>query len=281
MVTFLKSFSLVFIGLIMALSGNVMAQVTIAPTALFIDDASRYGTFLVINGSDQTQEVSLSFQFGYPDTDKNGNSFMNYENQQAEEMYSMADWVRVFPRSFTLQPDERQTVRMTVRPPQDVTDGTYWTRIKTTSNPAVPDIDDEVTDGVQAQITFRFEQVTAGFYKRGDVNTGVNIEAINLANEQERKEVQVEVTRTGNSPFLGSMFFTVRNNDNEIVYERRKSTTVYMDVIRRMALDTSELPAGNYTAEVRFETRRPDISSDDIIQAEPVVESVSFRIPEN
>ncbi|MBP3191120.1 hypothetical protein [Natronogracilivirga saccharolytica] len=280
MATFFKTLSLAFIGLLMAVTGNALAQVTIAPTALFIDDTSRFGTFIVINGSSQTQEVSLSFQFGYPDTDENGQSFMNYDDEQAREKYSMADWVRVFPRSFTLEPDERQTVRMTVRPPQDIADGTYWTRIKTASNPAVPDIDDEVTDGVQAQITFRFEQVTAGFYKHGDVNTGVEIKAVDVKDSGNQKEIEAEVVRTGNSPFLGSMFLTVRNSDDEVVYERRKSTTVYMDVIRRMAFDTSEFSSGEYSAEVRFESQRPDISSRDIVQTTPVTETVSFRISE-
>ncbi|MDG5766024.1 hypothetical protein QA596_01005 [Balneolales bacterium ANBcel1] len=258
---------------------SAVAQVTIAPTALFIDDQTRFGTFLVINGSDQTQEVALSFEFGYPDTDADGNSFMNYEDEEAKERYSIAEWVRGFPRNFTLQPGERQTVRLTVRPPGDIPDGTYWTRIKTASNPAVPDIDDEVAEGVQAQITFRFEQVTAGFYKKGSVTTGVQFRNLTASLEQDDVVVRADVERTGNSPFLGSLFLTVTDANGNVVHERRSSTTVYMDAVRRVSFDASDLPSGSYTADVRFETRRPDVSSGDIVQGPPVSESVTFTIP--
>lgn len=266
-----------FIALFLVKSAT--AQVTIAPTALFIDDRSRFGTYLVMNGSDQTQEVALSFEFGYPDTDEEGNSFMNYEDEEAREQYSMADWVRGFPRNFTLEPGERQTVRLTVRPPGDIPDGTYWTRIKTASNPAVPDIDDEVTEGVQAQITFRFEQVTAGFYKKGDVSTGVEFRDLNAAVEEDEVVVRANVERTGNSPFLGSMFLTVTDNTGDVVHERRTSTTVYIDAVRRMSFDLNGLDSGTYTAEVRFETSRPDVSSGDLVQAPPVSQSTTFQIP--
>ncbi len=255
------------------------AQVTIAPTALFIDEQSRFGTFLVLNGSDEAQEVSLTFEFGYPDTDLEGNSFMNYDDEEAKERYSMAEWVRGFPRNFSLQPGERQTVRLTVRPPGNIPDGTYWTRIKTTSNPAVPDIDDEVAEGVQAQITFRFEQVTAGFYKHGNVTTGVVFNDMSAEVDEGVGRVLAKVERTGNSPFLGSMYLTVRDSNNNIVYERRSSTTVYIDATRRMEFDTSDLSPGTYTAEIRFESSRPDISVNDLVRADMVSQSTSFSIP--
>ena len=279
MITFLKRSGILMLWLAVFFLNTAVAQVTIAPTALFIDDQTRFGSFLVLNGSDQTQEVSLTFEFGYPDTDEQGNSFMNYEDEEAKEQYSIAEWIRGFPRNFALQPGERQTVRLTVRPPGEVPDGTYWTRIKTASNPAVPDIDDEVAEGVQAQITFRFEQVTAGFYKRGNVTTGLRFRDLNTGVEEDEVVVRADMERTGNSPFLGSMFLTVTDNNGNTVYERRTSTTVYIDAIRRMAIDAAELNSGNYTAEVRFETRRPDVSSSDLVQGEPVSQTVNFSIP--
>lgn len=278
MITFSKRAGILMLWLAVYLLNSATAQVTIAPTALFIDDQSRFGSFLVLNGSDQTQEVSLTFEFGYPDTDEEGNSFMNYEDEEAREQYSIADWIRGFPRNFTLQPGERQTVRLTVRPPGDIPDGTYWTRIKTASNPAVPDVDEDVTEGVQAQITFRFEQVTAGFYKRGDVTTGISFNDLTAEVNDEQGIVLADVERSGNSPFLGSIFLTVTDGNGNVVHEHRVSTTVYIDAVRRLEFDASDLSPGTYTAEVRFETRRPDVSSGDLVQAEPVSRSTTFSI---
>ncbi|MDI6401909.1 hypothetical protein QLX67_07880 [Balneolaceae bacterium ANBcel3] len=271
---------IIAVGLFAYFSGSVAAQVTIAPTALFIDEQSRFGTFLVINGSNQSQEVALTFEFGYPATDEEGNAFMNYDDPDAESRYSMADWVRGFPRNFTLEPGQRQTVRLTVRPPGDIPDGMYWTRIKTTSNPVVPDVDAEVAEGVQAQIVFRFEQVTAGFYKKGSTTTGVRfVNDLSVEKEDDMLVVKAPVERTGNAPFLGSMFLTIRDANGSVVHEERRSTTVYLDAVRRLEVNADQLEPGSYSAEVRFESQRPDISSSDIVRAETVSGSTSFTLP--
>lgn len=49
------------------------AQVTIAPTNMFIDGNARFGTYMVINNSNETQEISIDFLFAYSQTDEQGN----------------------------------------------------------------------------------------------------------------------------------------------------------------------------------------------------------------
>ena len=263
---------------LLLLVSSAAAQVTISPTSLFIDDQSRFGTFLVMNSSSQTQEVTLSFQFGYPGTDADGSMVMRYDDEEAASLHSITDWIRGFPRSFTLEPGQRQTVRLTVRPPGDIPDGMYWTRIKTTSNPLTPDVGQAPTEGVSAQINVNFEQIIAGFYKKGEVNTGIEFEDITVHTNGERASVLANMTRSGNAPFLGSMLLLVKDASGNQVAESRSSTTLYFDGLKRIEFDTEGWSEGEYTAELRFESRRSDIPRTDLIQIEPVSQSVNFTI---
>ncbi|MEX0684728.1 MAG: hypothetical protein WD267_07355 [Balneolales bacterium] len=260
------------------LGSNTIAQVTISPTTLFIDDQSRFGTFLVMNNSGEPQEVSLSFVFGYLGTDDTGSTVMQYDDEKAASQYSIADWIRGFPRNFILQPGQRQTIRLTVRPPGDLPDGLYWTRIKTTSNPQVADVGDVSAEQISAQINFRFEQVISGFYKKGNITTGVGFEELSVEKNGNMASVLAKLNRSGNSPFLGSVQLLVTDSAGKTLTEKRSSTTLYFDGLKRFDFNISEWPEGEYTAELKFESRRSDIPQTDLIQINPVSKKVKFTI---
>ena len=261
-------------------SDLVLAQVSIAPSTVFISDQTNIGTIYVSNRSDEPQEVSIEFAFGFPSSDEDGNIVMVYDNQEAFQNHAINEWVRAFPRSFLLGPRQQQTVRFQVRPQPQAEDGTYWTRVKILANPQTPDIDlapDE--DGIATRITFRFEQIIAAFYKKGNTTTGVNVNQVEVRHEDDRLTLLPHLQRTGNSPFIGSMIARMFNAEGNLVKERQTTTTAYFEEIRRIELDTEGLEPGTYRVELTFETRRGDISPTDLVQAPPVTEVVEVRIP--
>ncbi len=64
-------------------TGMLLAQVTVAPSMLFIDSKSGIGNLYITNNSASPQEVSISFAFGFPDADSVGNATMNYNDTVA------------------------------------------------------------------------------------------------------------------------------------------------------------------------------------------------------
>jgi hypothetical protein len=254
------------------------AQVVLAPTAVFIDSQSRFGSFIVMNASDQAQEIGIDFVFGYPDTDTLGNVFINYQDEVAAGRYSIGEWVRAFPRSFRLNAGERQVVRLNVRPPTDLADGMYWTRVKVTSNAETPAIETEVGEGVSAQIGLRFEQITAAFYPHGQVSTGLAIEDVDVNLEDGRAVVMARIDRMGNAPFLGTATLTIADAAGTPVRSTSNTVAIYKGGARSFGVDVSGLTPGRYTAEVRFEARRTDIPSENIVRAEPVAGRTTFEI---
>ncbi|MDR9416426.1 MAG: hypothetical protein RI564_09085 [Gracilimonas sp.] len=261
---------------------SLQAQVTIAPTNLFLDNQSRFGTYMVINGSNTPQEISIDFFFGYAITDENGQRKNITEDEDFKELYSVADQVRAFPRNFILQPGQRQIVRLRLTPQNDLEDGTYWSRIKTTSTPESPPVEIESDENVTARVGITIEQVTGLFYKKGEVSTGIEVDDIQAsipADNNDQLVVLMNYRRTGNSPFLGSITTTLKNNNGETISEAFRSTTLYFDGTQKEVLDISELPSGDYTLQVRFESRRSDISANDLVQMEPETATTTVTIP--
>ncbi len=271
----MKKLLFIFLLLFTLSTTGAKAQITIAPTMVFIDQQERFGSFLVLNGSDQAQEVSIEFPFGYPTTNNDGNVEMVYDDSSRAQEYGISNLVKGFPQNFVLQPGQRQTVRMTVRP-KDFSDGTYWTRIRTTSSAQNPAVGEESDDEITAQINYRFEQVTTLFYKHGDTNTGIDIQNFTHQNSEDNFEFITDVSRAGNSPFLGSIILTISDSNGNTIVEKRTSTSIYFDYRQVFEVAQDELENGEYTAEITFETQRSDVPSDNIIQMEPVSQSISF-----
>jgi P pilus assembly chaperone PapD len=254
------------------------AQVAIAPSTVFISDATNVGTLYVSNRSDEPQEVTIEFAFGYPSSDAEGNLVMNYQDSVAYEQFALNDYIRAFPRSFVLGPRQQQTVRFQVRPPAAFADGVYWTRVKVLANPQATEIDVTAEEGITTRITFRFEQVIAAFYRKGQAHTGLNINKVEAIQREGTLVLLSHLQRTGNAPFVGSMTATLFDAAGNPVMERQSTTTAYFEEIRRLEMDVSDLPPGEYRAELVFETRRADMSPTDLVQAPKITETISVTL---
>lgn len=254
-------------------------QVTISPTSIFINNQNRFSTLLILNGSNKAQEISINFEFGYPTSDSLGNLQMLYGDSLDAAKYSIANDIRGFPRNFTLAPNQRQVVRLTVKPNSNREDGTYWTRIKTTSNPESPPIGENNGNSVSTQINFRFQQITSAFYKKGNVNTGLNFKELEIDHDSTSWYALAFLKRNGNSPFLGTMFLKIYDQNNNVVQQAKMVTSIYFDEKRKIKFDYSDLTSGTYKAEITLKSQRPDIPQEDLVPLkQPVSKTTTFTV---
>ncbi|WP_103665045.1 fimbrial biogenesis chaperone [Gracilimonas amylolytica] len=270
----------ILLAIALVLPLQSMAQVTIAPTNLFIDSQSKFGTYMVINNSNTPQEVSIDFFFGYSQTDENGNRTTVEDSAEVAADHSIAESIRAFPRNFVLNPNQRQIVRLRITPPNTLNDGVYWSRIKTSSTPQSAPIELSNDQSVTAQVGIVINQVTGLFYKNGDVNTGIEVAEIRTEISDENiLAVLTDYNRTGNAPFLGTISVNLKNSDGEVVQSGFISTSLYFDGTQRQELNIEGVPSGQYTIEVKFESQRNDVSSRDIVQMDPVTATTTVTIP--
>ncbi len=254
------------------------AQVTIAPPLVIVDREHPYGSFVVVNQSAQRQEISISFQYGYPVSDETGNVSMQYVDEPDSGMFSASDWVRAFPRRFILEPFREQTVRLNIRAPRQLDDGTYTARI-ITSSIRVNGTNDNKTDGLSAQVNFRFNQVSALMYRHGKVTTGIEIKDIYTDRDNSSFNVYASLLRTGNSPFLGSAHLRIYNERHQLVKETTQSLAVYYDLVRRFQIDNNVLKPGTYQGEITLTTKdRTDIPLNYILKIDDVTRKFTLTI---
>jgi P pilus assembly chaperone PapD len=256
----------------------LFAQVTVAPSILFINSKSGVGTMFISNNSSDPQEVSIDFVYGYPDADSVGNARMNYSDTVSAGIYSLNPMVRVYPKSFLLNPKQQQTVRLQVRTKSSVKDAFFFSRVKVSSGQKTPDIEKKPTDVVTTQINFKFDQIFPVFYRKGNVSTGLNIHDINTTFKDNKLTVVADVERTGNAPYIGSMKAELMSAANENVALAEATASIYFRMKNKVELDLSKTAKGKYKLLLTFETKRSDVAAEDMLQAPPVTKEVNVNL---
>lgn len=268
----------IYLIVAMAFASPSIAQVSISPTSVFMD-ANGIASLYITNPSETAQEISVSFVFGYPGNDENGSLIMVYGDSVRADQAGLGDRLRSFPRTFILAPFQQQTVRLQVRPDRSLPTGMQFTRIKVTSNAQTPDIEETNTEGVSTQVNFKFDQVIAAFYKNGQTTTGLEIGNVEIIQEEGKLNVIPTYTATGNAPFLGSVSASLINEAKQTVATQQQTVALYFSGKRKVEIILPEnLPAGEYTVELQYETKRADIPSADLVQSPAITKIVSVSI---
>ncbi|MFZ4522468.1 MAG: hypothetical protein ACOYNC_12235 [Bacteroidales bacterium] len=272
----LKTFALV---IVLSLTYTVLqAQLAISPPYVSVDGKSGVGNLYITNNSDKAQEVEISFAFGYPGSDAEGNMVMNYSDSVAFQQYAIDPIVRAFPRTFILQGKQQRTIRIQVKPTAGMKDGFYFTRAKILGKPQTAEVAKPVTDGISTKISYIFEQVIPAFYKRGKLTTGLKIENIAVSQKDSSLIIKAAIDRLGEAPFIGSMTAKLMDTKGKVIATTKVSTTAYFKVLRRFELGIGKVSPGSYKLEVIFETKRGDMAAGDLVQAQPIKESVAVVI---
>ncbi len=274
-------FILVFLVALIISGSNIIAQVSLSPASVFINDKTNIESINISNRGENPVEVNVRFEFAYPGYDEHGNMVSVTNDSLAEKRHSIIENLRAFPRSFLIKPGSQQLVRLHVRPMRDRADGIYWARIIVSSSATAADIETATdAESVGTRINFVFNQNIPVFYRKGNVSTG--LEVLNVTNQEENDQL-VSVARLrpkGNAPYNGSVTAMILDSNGKVVAEHRTINVLYFEALRRVTIPFPEegLPSGNYTLELLFETRRRDISPLNLVQAEPLIYNMPLKL---
>jgi P pilus assembly chaperone PapD len=272
----MNKFYLILVVLLTLTNTRIAAQVTISPTSVFFEN--NFASMIIINTSNISQDVLVDFIFGYPISDSLGNVVMSYNRMGDLARYDISGYVRAFPRAITLDPGQRQTVRLNIRPPNDLVESVYWTRIKVTSTPQIQDIAETDESGVQTQLNFIFEQIIPLYFRRGSVKTELSLSDLSVINAETSRNIVFPVVTTGNAPFLGTILLELRDVSNTLVHSDTQVTSLFQNGARRFTLPETVQP-GEYNITVTFRSSRPDVPTSYHFPMEPT--SISRKLTIN
>lgn len=253
---------------------TAIGAVYVSPTALFLSDTNRNGQLTVGNNGTEPEEVQIELKFGFVDADSAGTPFVRMIDDPGPEFPAATAWLGVYPQRVRLAPGERQTVRVFARPPADLPDGEYWSRLIVSGRRAPTDL--ATGDSlVQAGVSLEVRLVTSVTFRKGEVNTGLTLHDITAQAFPDSLVVHTGMERRGTAAYLGTVFFEVLTAGGTVVRDWSTPVSVHVSVTRRFVFPLEPLAPGDYTLRVRAEATRPDIAEAHVLPAR----SVSYSIP--
>jgi hypothetical protein len=252
------------------LAGEAVA-IVVAPTAVYMTQRTPSASVTLFNPGTVPEEVSVEVLFGFPETDDEGNLFLWLAEEGSDDPRSAADWIQAFPRRLVVPPGGRQVIRIMARPPDDLPEGEYWSRLAFTSvGQQVPVEGVPDTAAVRVGVDLRVRTVIAGTFRKGEVATGLRVEDFEPLILGDSLELAPRLVREGNGAYIGRMEVRLEDAGGNALREWEGQVAVYDELRRRLRYDVADLPPGSYRLRLSFSTDREDIPREHQLQGEAV-----------
>jgi P pilus assembly chaperone PapD len=171
------------------------ADLTILPTRVVFEGRDRFGEVTLINTGKEakTYELGWSYYKMQPET----GTYERVEKSLTD--YDLAQHIVISPRRVTLQPNEKQKIRLALRPAADTPPGEYRAHLVFRAQRDDKDGADTQGDG-KAHVTINMNvgYSIPVFYSVGESDAGAVIEALTLTRANTGELLaNIPVTRTG------------------------------------------------------------------------------------
>lgn len=252
--------------------------VLVAPPGVFIDHRTRSGSLELYNPNPVPAEVTISTIFGYPVTDSTGQLSLYTRENPDSTVPSAAAWIHAYPRRFVLPPSARQTIRLQGRPPANLRDGEYWSRlvIAAKTGPVSDSLAD--TSSIRVGLSFEVRTVIGVWYRKGPATTGLQLKDMTVATRSDSVDMRLFLERQGNAAFLGMLRATVQDATGKQVGNLERQVAVYYALAPLYTISVGALQPGTYTVRASISTDRSDFESG-VLQAPTVSAERTFRVP--
>jgi hypothetical protein len=255
----------------------MIEAIYVAPTAVFMDERSEAAEVTIGNSGDTPEEATVELKFGFPDADSAGTPFVRMVDDPGPEFPSAADWIRAYPQRVRLDPRSQQVVRLLARPPANLPDGEYWTRLIVTGRGASVPVQG-ADSGVRVGVNLVIRLVASVTYRKGKVSTGVTVRDLGAEAEGDSLTLWAHVDRQGNAAFLGTADIELVNGGGSTVRRWSTALAVYVPMRRRFSFPLDSVPPGDYRVRFRLRAQRPDLPAERVLPASTVTDSVAVRV---
>jgi len=259
------------------LAPAVIHAVYVSPTAVFMDDGNRNAQVTLGNSSDVPEEVWIELKFGFLDTDSAGTPFIRLIEDPGPEFPSATGWMGVFPQRTRLEPGEKRVVRLFARPPADLPDGEYWSRLVVTARRAPSAVAPGDTVA-RAGVSLEIRLVTSVTFRKGAVHTALTLRDLRAAAAGDSLVLRVAMDRGGNAAYLGTMHLALVDTLGAVTRQWATPIAVHVPVDRRFVFPLEGLAPGTYRLRISTEAKRDDVQEGGVLPAPPVADSILVTV---
>ncbi|MBX3043381.1 MAG: hypothetical protein KIT33_05545 [Candidatus Kapabacteria bacterium] len=274
----MKQLSILCVIIFLVLLCDMSAQVGIYPQAVFLNQKNRASNLKVLNMTNETKEIIIDLEFGYPDYDSLGNYSLVYGDTLPGAKWSAVPYVRMFPKRLLLKANEEQVVKFMLGNMGDVPDGTYFGRIHVLSKNPPEEIDTSYSETITAKIDIHFTLVSALIVDKGKTFCEINVKPIGSYSDSAKVNIMVEVNKEGNAPFLGTSEMKVYDMNGKLVAQSKDMTPFYFTGTRSFKFDKKLFANGRYNVELTMSNEHKDVPSDFKVSLKPVKETFTVDV---
>lgn len=255
------------------------AGVEVYPTMLFINAPNRTASVSVSNPTESRQEIWIEYKFGYPVAGDSGKFAMHYDEPPYAGELSAVSWLKAYPQRFVLNPKESQLVRIMVNAPVGLAPAEYWARVVVSST--TREVKKTIAPGGSPSTRFQYiSQVDIPLhYRFGTVTSSLNIRNVASAVDTGRLSLTIDLARSGNASYWGSLNAVIKDKSGKVFLSQSDVVAIYKDMLYPASYDVKAVPAGAYTLELTFSTRRRGLATKYAIKSDPVKHSQELVIP--
>ncbi|MFN3701628.1 MAG: molecular chaperone [Alphaproteobacteria bacterium] len=193
----------VLVSGLIAVSGSALANMTIMPIRVVIENRDRSAEVTVINTTNRTVTYQLAWG------NRRARAEGGYEHLDAplDPVFDPAQHLVFSPRQVTIAPGQSQRVRITVRRPADLPDGEYRAHLVFMSQTAARS-SRRPTEGVEMNLSPRVGLSVPVFVRQGEYNAGAKIanpEFVNANHEGTQRALRVTLERIGTHSINGAL----------------------------------------------------------------------------
>lgn len=256
---------------------SVNAQVGVYPQLLFMDPSKRSESIVVTNNGDDDKEVVIEVKYGYHSYDSLGLNYMNYNDSVTEAQYSIAPYVKVFPKKMVLKAKEQQTVKLILSDINSLPDKLYYTRFSVISKEVNKQIDSTFKPNtIRAKFNVQFGIVGVILFKKGKPECKIGIENAEIMNDSNGMRLNVNYIRSGNAPFFGTTIIKAYDSKGEMIEEIPAFSPVYFSCKKGFKLNEKKyIPGEKYSFQIIMTNEHKEIPDDYKIEFEPYVHTVT------
>jgi hypothetical protein len=255
----------------------IIEAIYVSPTAVFMDDRTPATQVTIGNSGDSPEEATIELKFGFLDADSAGTPYVRFVEDPGPDFPSAAEWIRAFPQRVRLEPKSQQVVRLLARPPANLPDGEYWTRMIITGRGAALRVTG-ADSAVRAAVNLEIRLVTSVTYRKGRVTTGVVVRGINVEAEGDSLTLWARMAKEGNAAYHGTADIEVVNAGGTVVRHWSAAMSVFYPLTRRFSFPLGSLEPGDYKVRFRVRAERPDLPEGKVLPAPTVTDSAVVRV---
>ncbi len=251
---------LVSLFLFLSFVGTVPQQahagrVDILPRKLVLDDRTRSADITILNLGDKTGTLRISL-LSYKQDEKGAYQLLDVPLNPAFDPEKV---VRFSPKQFTLPPNGRQKIRLSIQRPADLPDGEYRFHVKAVSYDSEAEAEGKPvpTKGSSLALKMNLAVAIPVVVHKGKLTSTAKLENVSLLapsqNEFNKPALKFDVTRTGTAGVMGTaqVFSDGAGGPKQIGIS--SNLNVFSESPKRtVTIPLTEMPQGAGNIRVRY-----------------------------